>query len=165
MQEGVLAQTIAFQFQNGAIDEDNLIRRLPSESASNTDKSPLVGVTATRTILDLFNMKQDQQSISELFKMLWANVRHRESSKPTDQAVCAAVLCNIDLRPILAAADEDRMLVFWKTSRIIPIGVFWAAGPRYDIDTMRWAPKSMLDPRCWIRDVGPSRSQAGLLRR
>ncbi|KAL9615730.1 MAG: hypothetical protein Q9160_009303 [Pyrenula sp. 1 TL-2023] len=41
------------------------------------------------------------------------------------------------------------MRVFWETARDIPLGVFWANGPRFDFDTLRWALKSLLHPSTW----------------
>jgi hypothetical protein len=94
-------------------------------------------------------MQGIDKSRDDLFNSFWFNVRHRATSRPSDQAICAAVLCSLDLRPVLAADNEDKMRIFWKTCRNIPLGVFWVNGPRFDLETMRWAPKSFLHPSTW----------------
>jgi hypothetical protein len=149
MQEGVLAKSLAFQFENHAIDYEFLDDRLHLEIHATTDTSALVGSRANLMVSNLITMQGINKSREDLFDSLWLNVRHRATSRPSDQAVCASILCGLDLRPVLAADNEDKMRVFWKTCRDIPLGVFWANGPRFDFETMRWAPKSLLHPSTW----------------
>jgi hypothetical protein len=149
MQEGVLAKSLEFQFENHAIDYDYLDDELHREILATTDKSALVGSRANLMVSNLITMQGIDKSLDDLFNSFWFNVHHRATSRPSDQAVCASILCDLDLRPVLAADDEDKMRVFWKTCRNIPLGVFWANGPRFDLETMRWAPKSFLHPSTW----------------
>ena len=149
MQEGVLAKSLAFQFENRAIDYDFLDDRLCAELLLTTDMSTLVGHRANLMVSNLITMPGDEKSREDLFNSFWLNIRHRATSRESDQAVCASILCGIDLRPVLAAENEDKMRVFWKTSREVPLGVVWANGPRFDLDTIRWAPKSFLHPSTW----------------
>jgi hypothetical protein len=149
MQEGVLAKSIAFQFENHAIDYDFLDDQLHCEILATTNKSALVGSRANLMVSNLITMQGIDKSREDLFSSFWFNVRHRATSRPSDQAVCASILCGLDLRPVLAADNGDKMRVFWKTCRNIPFGVFWANGPRFDLETMRWAPKSFLHPSTW----------------
>jgi hypothetical protein len=149
MQEGILAKSLAFQFENHAIDYDFLDDRLHLEIHATTDTSSLVGSRANLMVSNLITMQGSDKSRESLFISFWFNVRHRATSRPSDQAVCASIVCNLDLRPVLAADDVDKMRVFWKTCRDIPFGVFWANGPRFDLETMRWAPKAFLHPSTW----------------
>lgn len=149
MQEGVLAKSLAFQFENHAIDYEFLDHQVHREIHATTDKSALVGSRATLMVSNLITMQGIDKSREDLFNSFWFNIRHRATSRLSDQAVCGSILCGLDLRPVLAADDEDKMRVFWKSCQDIPFGVFWANGPRFDLDTMRWAPKSFLHPSTW----------------
>jgi hypothetical protein len=149
MQEGVLAKTLLFQFENLAIDYAFLDDRILQQIPLTTDETVLLGNKASLIVSHLITMRDSEISRENLFSSLWFNMRHRATSRLSDQAVCASILCDVDLRPVLAADNEDRMEVFWRTCREIPLGILWVNGPRFDLDTMRWAPKSFLHPSTW----------------
>lgn len=123
MQEGVLAKTLLFQFENLAIDYAFLDDRILQQIPLTTDETVLLGNKASLIVSHLITMRDSEISRENLFSSLWFNMRHRATSRLSDQAVCASILCDVDLRPVLAADNEDRMEVFWRTCREIPLGI------------------------------------------
>ena len=84
MQEGVLAKSLAFQFENRAIDYDFLDDRLCAELLLTTDMSTLVGHRANLMVSNLITMPGDEKSREDLFNLFWLNIRHRATSRESD---------------------------------------------------------------------------------
>ena len=78
------------------------------------------------------------------------------------------MLLGVKLNPVLDSPNETKMKAFWMNQDEVPTGVLWVNGPRMDIDSLHWAPESLLDDRTWalsFPDGGPwaSRSSEGLV--
>jgi hypothetical protein len=169
--EGALAATLAFQFADSAIDYDYLDDLMVAANYDIIETSRLVGNRANLSLSSVTSFASkhsaERTNRQQLYSSLWSALRHRSTSKTSDIAICAGILLDMDLRPILASPNEKKMETFWISQQKIPSGILWVNGPRMDRDTLRWAPISLLDPRTWALSLsakGPwaSRTTEGL---
>lgn len=174
LQEGALAATLAFQFADHAIDYGYLDDLMVAANCDIVDTSRLVGNRANISLDNVTSIfpkdasdPTQQESRRKLFSSLWGALRYRSTSKMGDVAICAGILLGMDIHPILASPDDQKMEVFWNNQQQIPSGILWVNGPRMEKDTLRWAPVNLLDARTWalsLPDKGPwaSKTTAGL---
>lgn len=168
LQEGALAAKLAFQFADHAIDYDYLDDLMIASMSDNTT-SHLVGNRANISLSSLVSIIsfRDSENLpaqekQKVYSSLWSALRHRTTSRQSDEAICAAILLGVKLEPVLDCPNEERMKVFWMNQDQIPTGVLWVNGPRMNIDSLRWAPESLLDARTWalsFLDIGSWASQ------
>lgn len=154
LQEGALAQRLAFQFEDHAIDYGYLDDCMLGALVEQTQASRLVGNRANLAltgITNVVNPGRDGEAYDDqrAWSALWTALRHRSTSRRSDEAICASILLGSDLGAVLAAANEDKMRVFWSTQDHVPSGVLWVNGPRMSVNPLHWAPASLLDVRTW----------------
>ena len=153
LQEGALAQRLAFQFEDHAIDYGYLYDRMVAGLVEGSTFSRLVGNRANLALTDITSIisseSYDQGEYRDAWSALWSALRHRCTSRRSDEAICASILLGSDLGPVLKAPNEIKMQVFWTEQNRVPSGVLWVNGPRLRIDSLRWAPASLLDVRTW----------------
>ena len=175
LQEGALAARLAFQFADHAIDYDYLDDRMMAALLNSTTTSHLLGNRANRSLSSvtsiissesLDHMQADDRQ--KVYSSLWSALRHRATSRRSDEAICAAILLGVNLDPVLDAPGEKKMEVFWTNQDEVPTGILWVNGPRMNIDSLHWAPESLLNHNTWalsFLDKGSwaSRCSDGLL--
>ncbi|KAL2039834.1 hypothetical protein N7G274_007235 [Stereocaulon virgatum] len=175
LQEGALAARLVFQFADHAIDYRYLDDFMIAAVLDVTNTSRLVGnranlnLASITSIISSASLEDAQgEERQKTYSSLWNALRHRATSRRSDEAVCAAILLDVNLGPILDSPHEKKMEAFWTNQDRVPTGVLWVNGPRMDIDSLRWAPKSLLDARTWAlsfpdRGLWASRTSAGLI--
>ena len=161
MQEGILAKELAFQFQDRAIHYEYLSDQHTQSFLGATDASHMFSSKADRMISSSLTFSKESESRMDRLRSLWFAIRHRTTSKAKDQAICIAILCDLDVSPILAGSGVDPMIAFWREFEEIPLSILWTNGPRFLVDSMRWAPQSLLDPSTWA--IPPSRTSDAAL--
>ena len=175
LQEGALAARLAFQFADYAVEYEYVDGLMLAAVVDVDDVARLVGNRANHSLSGIACIKCPSTiGITQVHKRydtypsLWSALRHRSTSRPSDEAICAAILLGVDLELILDAPNEKKMEAFWTNQNEVPTGVLWVNGSRMDVDTLRWAPKSLLDPRTWALsfpkgDAWARRTSAGLI--
>ena len=156
LQEGALATRLAFQFADHAVDYGYLDDLMIAALVGDQNFSHLLGNRAnislssiTRIVSSEPSARTQEKSRQHIYSSLWSALRHRATSRPSDEAICAAILLEVDLDRVLESPDERKMVAFWSSQDQVPSGVLWVNGPRMDIDSLRWAPQSLLDTRTW----------------
>lgn len=174
LQEGALAARLAFQFADHAIDYDYLDDLMMAALLKSTSTSHLVGNRANRSLSSITSIissdsleRGQENERQKIYSSLWSALRHRATSRRSDEAICAAILLGVKLDPVLDSPNDEKMKAFWMNQDEVPTGVLWVNGPRMDIDSLRWAPESLLDDRTWAlsfpdRGSWASRSSKGL---
>ena len=175
LQEGALAARLAFQFADHAIDYAYLDDLMITTIVDVTTTSHLVGNRANRSLSSITSIISSDpsedaqgQKRQENYSSLWSALRHRATSRRSDEAICAAILLGVNLGPVLDSPNEKKMEAFWTNQDEVPTGILWVNGPRMDIDSLRWAPESLLDARTWAlsfpdRGSWASRTSDGLV--
>ena len=175
LQEGALAARLAFQFADHAIDYAYLDDLMIAAIADVTTISRLVGNRANHALSSITsiissNFSEDAQGEKrqEIYSSLWSALRHRATSRRSDEAICAAILLGVKLASVLDSPNEKKMEAFWTSQDEVPTGILWVNGPRMDVDSLRWAPESLLDARTWAlsfpdRGSWASRTLHGLI--
>ena len=149
MPEGALAKRLALQFSDRSVTQRRLEEHAAVQFQYTEETTAIPTNRAKHIITNLSNMVGDSKSLEDIFLCLWYGIRGRATSKPSDQAICAAVMCDLNMTQILAAPDESKMIEFWRACKTVPLGVFFVKGPRLNLQTMRWAPREFLDPQTW----------------
>ncbi|OAP60415.1 hypothetical protein AYL99_05417 [Fonsecaea erecta] len=150
MQEGILARNLMFQFRGKAIPYSYLmkwhnqsLKRIPQVSHRPAHKG-------YDTISSRLSFESNPNNTpADRLRSFWWSMRHRTTSRLSDQAICAGILCGLDLSRILAAPSDQKMAVLWQEFKQVPLSMLWLTGPRMQTDSMRWAPSTLLDPHTW----------------
>jgi hypothetical protein len=142
LQEGILAKTIFFQFDDGAINGDDLFRRL-SEPPIAYQTIPIFH--AWMEIRMAWNGQLDSSVLgTSLVWMLYRALSFRTTSVSTDEALCLATITGVDLKEITKVKPEDRMKRFWELVPNVSTALLYWDGPRLNSPGLRWAPTSLL---------------------
>ena len=156
LQEGALATRLAFQFADHAIDYAYLDDLMLAAIINDTTTSRLIGNRANRSlssVTSIISSSASKDALEEekqkIYSSLWSALRHRATSRRSDEAICGAILLGVNLGPVLDSPNEGKMEAFWTNQDQVPTGVLWVNGPRMNIDSLRWAPESLLDARTW----------------
>lgn len=88
---------------------------------------------------------------------IYDSFQFRRTSHATDEAICLAVLSDMDTQPITEivpragesekSAADRRMKEFLTRQRVFPTSILCPGFERFDDDGFRWAPKSFIRPR------------------
>lgn len=175
LQEGALAARLAFQFADHAIDYDHLDDLMIAAISDVATISRLVGNRANLSLSSITSIISSNSSEGaqgdereNIYSSLWSALRHRATSRRSDEAICAAILLGVNLGPVLDSPNEKKMEAFWTNQDQVPTGILWVNGPRMNIDSLHWAPESLLDARTWAlsfpdRGSWARRSSDGLI--
>jgi hypothetical protein len=158
IQEGAFARILYFQFKDYAVSPEELLGNPDqwTKGDKEYDISRLLIRDALSGVLELSplvtNNGQDKGR-HLLQKICW-----RFSSRPSDEAICLAILLGLDVGAI---ADEnrcavpDRMREFIKQQKIFLSAIIFTNNKRIDERGFRWAITTYLG-RTSVRPVRPS---------
>ncbi|KAK5943200.1 hypothetical protein PMZ80_004206 [Knufia obscura] len=159
LQEGWLAQnhSLLFEFEDEVVNSDIIFVRL------KRSKWPLAEQSLTSHVLGRYvelrywftdealtklhgDTDDRQQGINPVFSLLLPSLKFRATSMPGDEALCMAVLLNLDVKLISNTPQDFRMLVLWRQLKTIPMQLLYWDMPRYlPCFGARWAPSTLLD--------------------
>ncbi|KAJ4377263.1 hypothetical protein N0V83_000087 [Neocucurbitaria cava] len=157
LQEGLLNQSLWFQFADTAIELKAIRWRFndhcsPMDATLRMDIAmlydSLVGLRGTEGFLE----------VPVLGKLL-AALRNRSVTVATDEPICIANLLEIDVKDIYEGEQRaPTMEDIWRRIDAIPADILFASCPRLCKPGLRWAPRSFLNAHIPIgAEFGKSR--------
>ena len=152
LQEGILAKNLQFQFANRAFDIDQAYEEYfpedwTPETKSKWAESSTLPVCVAKLVNEIRMIIPENRV--DWISTVARGLAFRSTSVSTDEALCLAVLLNLDMRSLLSVPDEKRMQQAWKLmgeAGIIHPGALFTGSAKLEVDGFRWAPKSLLDP-------------------
>lgn len=88
-------------------------------------------------------MTLDQAYIKQLVKVC-DSISTRSLSNPSDEAICLAILLDLDINSISQLPAEQRMRKFWEMQPILSRSIVLFSGEKLHTPGLRWAPASLL---------------------
>lgn len=141
-QEGALAKAIHFQFSDAAYDLDHGVEEFEASTELITD------FTMARPLRerhhDIRGFRKLDIGIHDKLHAVAAALHDRTTSVASDEALCLAVLLNLDVSEIARTEPELRMQKFWRMLPTIPESIVFSSSPTLDVDGLRWAPRTFL---------------------
>ncbi|KIW89982.1 uncharacterized protein Z519_09412 [Cladophialophora bantiana CBS 173.52] len=146
--EGRLARRVWFQFRGRAVDLYDLMNNWHEELKLRIPASPLTNVSYGMAVLhsatNLLESGQDRERPLELGQIKIA-MNSRQTSWPSDEALCLGAILQLDLSTIIDAEDSKKMAAFWRQVDSVPIGIiFTRCSPKLEDAGCRWAPATLL---------------------
>jgi len=81
----------------------------------------------------------------DLMMSLASSFEYRTTSKAGDEAICLAIMLDLDMDAILGCdGAPERMKQLFMTLGEVPLGIIWADGEKVAVNGARWAPSSLL---------------------
>lgn len=166
-QEGVLAQALYFQFKDAPQPKSSLFDEQLKGMGSGSFQSSIAGTTLPA--IPVFGLEFETLDkvppMHEKFESVVHAIRHRTTSKSTDETICIANLLGLDPTPLLniregdkgenmtqaekkmaqQATHEKRMEGLLRMVGRFPQGLIFNELPRLQTDGFRWAPASYLN--------------------
>ena len=71
-------------------------------------------------------------------------VSHRVTSWIEDEAICFAIILDMDVSKVLRADRASRMETLVRMWKVVPRGLLFIPGPRMELEGLRWMPRSLL---------------------
>lgn len=73
------------------------------------------------------------------------SLKARAVSVPSDEVLCLFCNMGLDMELVMRTPPEDRLAVFWRNVRKIPVGLVFSTAPeKMTVPGLRWAPTSFL---------------------
>lgn len=73
------------------------------------------------------------------------SLKARAVSVPADEVLCLFCNMGLDMEVVMRTPPEDRLAVFWRNVRKIPVGLVFSTAPeKMTVPGLRWAPTSFL---------------------
>ncbi|KAI7778786.1 hypothetical protein LA080_001654 [Diaporthe eres] len=73
------------------------------------------------------------------------SLKARAVSVPADEVLCLFCNMGLDMELVMRTATSDRLAVFWRNVRKIPVGLVFSTAPeKMTVPGLRWAPTSFL---------------------
>ncbi|EXJ91857.1 hypothetical protein A1O3_00407 [Capronia epimyces CBS 606.96] len=146
--EGRLARRVWFQFRDRAIDFYELMNNWHKELESRIPANPLTSVSynvaALHSATNLLESGREGGELLELGQIKIA-LTSRQTSWPSDEALCLGALLRLDLSSIVEAEDSNKMAAFWRQVTSVPVDlIFTKCSPKLEHLGCRWAPASLL---------------------
>lgn len=174
-QEGALPQRLFIRVSDGMIDIGDLMEQFRTGKLQLSPLQEILTVGAFGASQILVPRRQsyqrdpnDSNECEIWVETTLSAMRDRITSRPGDEAVCAATSLGYDPSPLLKLKPdqmteqellEKRMIEFLRIMPTIPIGILFSTGPRLRQKGFRWAPESFLAPHGGVRSVMPSESR------
>ncbi|KAK7709619.1 hypothetical protein SLS63_013164 [Diaporthe eres] len=154
-QEGRLAKPgrLWIQFKDTAMSMEDIWRRFNQTLAteelltelhlkwrgSNTIRGLAeTGGPVSESTLKNFRPEPDVWDMRESLKA-------RAVSVPTDEVLCLFCNMGLDMELVMRTPPEERLAVFWRNVRKIPVGLVFSTAPqKMTVPGLRWAPTSFL---------------------
>ncbi|KAI6080599.1 hypothetical protein F4821DRAFT_251189 [Hypoxylon rubiginosum] len=140
-QEGALPESLHFQFMNEAYNLDAGMAEANKCTNLIESISLLDSVRARYESLRGFRQKQTS---SERLGFIAAELGYRMTSVAADEALCLAVLLDLDVEKIVNTKDQLRMQELWRMIRTIPRNLVFTRLETLSADGLRWAPATFL---------------------
>lgn len=158
LQEGVLTEAIYVQFKERAINLNQVEGWLQHNLFAPRGQREFMNLEAS---MAWSRMKKAVKTPKpKNIELIYDVLRYRETTYPTDEAVCLAVLAGEDPQSILSivpgtnesmtATADRRMQEFLRLCRRLPMKLLFVRGERFNDKGYRWAPKSFI-PKCTRR--------------
>ena len=142
LQEGIIARKLAFQFRDTVFqDFGRAVEEIWAHPEPTCRGLRGTLLSAYGYLYGLKNMGEREEN--EKLLTLRDTLKFRDTSVPSDEALCLGTLLGYDLSPIVGAAKEDRMRVFWSTFTRIPSQFVFGGGERLHQKGYGWAPKTL----------------------
>lgn len=167
-QEGVLPETLIFQFLNATLDSEEIADMSTKLGSGFTNgwRSPLDLLEIYTSIRgpsrrSVQPYKPPTMTLGDCFKALAT----RTTSNQEDESLCLASLMAIDPAILLSVNPQDRMMHFWGQLPRISERWMYYEYPRLDSVGFRWAPKTLLgiEAKASSTDTNASPTKDGLL--
>ncbi|GIJ81655.1 hypothetical protein Asppvi_000154 [Aspergillus pseudoviridinutans] len=162
LQEGVLAQNLFFQFNDGQLELDDLWR----EEVHYKEKVPGVYSGIVRTMLPLIPISnpilkdgEEGDNLAQKFTRLLGGMANRKTSKTKDEPGCIATFPGENPGPILQfRTGDERMQCLIRMIGSFPRELVFNELPRLPFEGFRWAPRSFIgqSKSIWARNEGLS---------
>lgn len=156
-QEGALAKRLYFQFRNIVYDLDDGFERLRLRGSFATERS-IVMDTALLPSLNVlyFDLRgfRRQTSWEEKLEVAASALATRTTSVSTDEALCIAVLLDLDVEEIARTSPPFRLQRLWEMLPGCPRALVFTKKPTLEIHGLHWAPRSFLMQPMIINETG-----------
>jgi hypothetical protein len=87
----------------------------------------------------------------DLMMSLASSFEYRTTSKAGDEAICLAIMLDLDMSAILGSdGAPERMKQLFMTLGEVPLGIIWSDGEKLALKGARWAPSSLLSKKTAI---------------
>lgn len=156
-QEGALAKRLYFQFKDIIYDLDDGFERLRLRGSFATDRS-IVMDAALLPSLDVlyFDLRgfRRQTSWEEKLEVAASALATRTTSVSTDEALCIAVLLDLDVEDIARTSPPLRFQRLWEMLPGCPRQLVFTKKPTLETPGLHWAPRSFLMQPMTINETG-----------
>lgn len=147
LQEGLLARTVWVKFADKILDLNSVFDSLPQALFPMRAQQTIVMNIAMNLQSMALGLQPERKSglQNNLKGVVNAHraVKHRGLTEPTDEAICLAVLLDLDVEKVVATDKGVRMEILWSMIKEIPLSLVFSKsvvkcrGPGF-----RWAPSS-----------------------
>lgn len=144
LQEGLYAQSLFFQFKDGA---QTIKDMHPEYSADHNSLIPFYSsarANCAGQFDPFYEFIHMTGSVESSFYTFSHFIRSRTTSKMEDEAICFSTLLGLDPAPLFKVEGEKRMERFYGLVNKFPRVIVFNDFPRLQSDGFRWAPKSFL---------------------
>jgi hypothetical protein len=156
LQEAVCARELYFQFQNGAVNGIELVKRSDeaycnnhtnrsSSSIREWSASEQIAWEGLNYLRELYAYKASDAT-SKAALLLQA-VNWRSTSWLSDEAICLAGILGVSVQAVLQSPPTERLQTFILLQRLFPAIVLFFSGAKMDVDGFRWAPRTFVFSR------------------
>lgn len=156
-QEGALAKRLYFQFRNIVYDLDDGFERLHLQGSFATERS-IVMNAALLPCLDVlyFDLRgfRRRTSWEEKLEVAASALATRTTSVSTDEALCIAVLLDLDVEEIARTSPPLRFQRLWEMLPGCPRQLVFTKKPTLESNGLHWAPRSFLMQPMTINETG-----------
>ena len=150
LQEGILAEKLYFQFAKNAFDMDHAYNKYFQQDWDQTMQQEWVNCNPLSIYVSMLVREVRmivQDSPISWFGAVACGMAYRSTSVSSDEALCLAVLLDLDMNSILSISENQRMQQLWtligETGFIHPNALF-AGSEKIDTEGFGWAPRSLL---------------------
>ena len=140
-QEGALAHALYFQFSDGAYNLDLGMRKVVQLVDTPSHSLIAASLIARYQVLRGFVTSQARANKIVAIENALAD---RTTSVATDEALCLAVLLDLDVTEIARTEPTRRMEKIWRMLSKIPRDLLFTEKATLEVDGLRWAPVTFL---------------------
>jgi len=143
-QEGMLAQTLIFQFSDGPVSLQELWAPMYYGTVYDARSNGIALQAATfyRSLRGFSGLNKPAR-----FASLWQAPQWRKTSRVQDEAICVAALFDLNLDAILETPADARFKKLLELQSQFLLGTPFLAGERMSDHGYRWAPIALMSPR------------------
>ncbi|KAI0901696.1 hypothetical protein F4806DRAFT_501868 [Annulohypoxylon nitens] len=148
-QEGALPKSLHFQFADGPYDLDIGMRTAENASTNIVEQADII--IPLRARWNSLRCFKDKRQVAERLSAIANELGHRRTSVATDEALCLAVLLDLDAGKIFEIDPDLRMQEIWKALQFRVMGLQWVKfGPH---PTQSSSARQTADGIC-IQEIG-----------